>query len=256
MHAATTASDVVAVRGATAITAPPRPRGGWEELVAFMTGGRGGPSGDPRQFKAHALRAPAARSGGPGGRARRRGAVAAVAPAAATSAPPCSCSSRSSAQNGYQLIQEIERRTEGVWKPSPGSVYPALQQLEDEGLVQAAEYRGQARLRRSRPRGASTSTPTARNSATRSRPPPAAWTRASWTSRGLMFQVGAAAMQVAAAGHTDDGSQDPRRHPPSALQDPRRGRPGRRRLASESGARGSALCAGPASVASLGDQSP
>src|SRR4029079_9535192 len=45
-------------------------------------------------------------------------------------------------QNGYQLIQEIERRTEGVWKPSPGSVYPALQQLEDEGLVQAAESEG------------------------------------------------------------------------------------------------------------------
>src|SRR5919197_1848525 len=42
-------------------------------------------------------------------------------------------------QNGYQLIQEIERRTDGFWKPSPGSVYPALQQLEDEGLVRAQE---------------------------------------------------------------------------------------------------------------------
>ena len=37
--------------------------------------------------------------------------------------------------NGYQIIQEIGARTEGVWRPSAGSVYPALQQLEDEGLV-------------------------------------------------------------------------------------------------------------------------
>ena len=38
-------------------------------------------------------------------------------------------------RNGYQLMQEIEQRSEGVWRPSPGSVYPALQLLEDEGLV-------------------------------------------------------------------------------------------------------------------------
>jgi DNA-binding PadR family transcriptional regulator len=37
--------------------------------------------------------------------------------------------------NGYQLIQEIGARTQGVWRPSAGSVYPALQQLEDEGLI-------------------------------------------------------------------------------------------------------------------------
>jgi DNA-binding PadR family transcriptional regulator len=42
-------------------------------------------------------------------------------------------------RNGYQLIQEIERRSGGVWRPSPGAVYPALQQLEDEGLVRAQE---------------------------------------------------------------------------------------------------------------------
>jgi DNA-binding PadR family transcriptional regulator len=35
-------------------------------------------------------------------------------------------------------MQEIEQRFEGVWRPSPGSVYPALQQLEDEGLVRPA----------------------------------------------------------------------------------------------------------------------
>jgi DNA-binding PadR family transcriptional regulator len=37
--------------------------------------------------------------------------------------------------NGYQLMQEIESRSEGMWRPSPGSIYPVLQQLEDEGLV-------------------------------------------------------------------------------------------------------------------------
>ncbi len=45
-------------------------------------------------------------------------------------------------RNGYQLMQEIERRSEGMWRPSPGSVYPALQQLEDEGLVRAEETDG------------------------------------------------------------------------------------------------------------------
>ncbi len=39
------------------------------------------------------------------------------------------------AWNGYQLIQEIPARTDGAWRPSAGSVYPALQLLEDEGLI-------------------------------------------------------------------------------------------------------------------------
>jgi DNA-binding PadR family transcriptional regulator len=42
------------------------------------------------------------------------------------------------AMNGYQIIQDIGERSDGVWRPSPGSVYPALQQLEDEGLIRAA----------------------------------------------------------------------------------------------------------------------
>lgn len=45
-------------------------------------------------------------------------------------------------RNGYQIMQELERRSEGVWRPSPGSVYPALQQLEDEGLIRSAEVDG------------------------------------------------------------------------------------------------------------------
>ncbi|MFL6060507.1 MAG: PadR family transcriptional regulator [Marmoricola sp.] len=40
--------------------------------------------------------------------------------------------------NGYQVIQQIADRTEGAWKPSPGSVYPTIAQLVDEGLVEDA----------------------------------------------------------------------------------------------------------------------
>ena len=45
-------------------------------------------------------------------------------------------------RNGYGLMQEIEARSNGAWRPSPGSVYPALSQLEDEGLVRAEEAGG------------------------------------------------------------------------------------------------------------------
>ncbi|WP_206784637.1 PadR family transcriptional regulator [Amycolatopsis sp. MtRt-6] len=44
--------------------------------------------------------------------------------------------------HGYQLMQEIRRRTRDRWRPSPGSVYPILQQLEDEGLVHTVETAG------------------------------------------------------------------------------------------------------------------
>ena len=37
--------------------------------------------------------------------------------------------------HGYEMIQELDARTDGMWRPSPGSVYPTLQLLEDEGLV-------------------------------------------------------------------------------------------------------------------------
>ncbi|MFC6084445.1 PadR family transcriptional regulator [Sphaerisporangium aureirubrum] len=45
-------------------------------------------------------------------------------------------------RNGYQMIQEIHTRSHGIWRPSPGSVYPALQQLEDEGLVTGEDTAG------------------------------------------------------------------------------------------------------------------
>jgi DNA-binding PadR family transcriptional regulator len=47
--------------------------------------------------------------------------------------------------HGYEMIQELDERTSGVWRPSPGAVYPALQLLEDQGLVTAVEADGKRR---------------------------------------------------------------------------------------------------------------
>lgn len=79
---------------------------------------RGGPFGPPR------FRGP----GGRGPRVRRGDVRAAI----------LDLLGEGQAWNGYQIIQEIGERTQGVWRPSAGSVYPALQQLEDEGLIAAA----------------------------------------------------------------------------------------------------------------------
>jgi len=50
-------------------------------------------------------------------------------------------------RNGYQIMQEVEERSDGAWRPSPGSVYPALQQLEDEGLIRSEEIDGRKLFR-------------------------------------------------------------------------------------------------------------
>jgi DNA-binding PadR family transcriptional regulator len=44
--------------------------------------------------------------------------------------------------HGYQVISELTERSEGMWRPSAGSVYPTLQQLADEGLVREIEVEG------------------------------------------------------------------------------------------------------------------
>jgi DNA-binding PadR family transcriptional regulator len=49
---------------------------------------------------------------------------------------------REGPRNGYQIMSEIEERSGGAWRPSPGAVYPALQQLADEGLIEAEEASG------------------------------------------------------------------------------------------------------------------
>jgi len=48
--------------------------------------------------------------------------------------------------HGYEMIQELDQRTGGVWRPSPGSVYPTLQLLEDEGLIVSEESGGRRRF--------------------------------------------------------------------------------------------------------------
>jgi DNA-binding PadR family transcriptional regulator len=72
--------------------------------------------------------------GGPRGRGRkaRRGDIRTAALLLLSEEP----------RNGYQIMQEVEERSDGVWRPSPGSTYPALQQLEDEGLIRAQELDG------------------------------------------------------------------------------------------------------------------
>jgi DNA-binding PadR family transcriptional regulator len=89
-----------------------------ERLVAIGQAARGGP---PFGL------------GGPGSRARRRrGDVRAALLMLLVEEP----------RNGYQLMQEIEDRSGGNWRPSPGSVYPVLSQLEDEGLIRAVDHDG------------------------------------------------------------------------------------------------------------------
>jgi DNA-binding PadR family transcriptional regulator len=48
--------------------------------------------------------------------------------------------------HGYQIMQELAERSGGVWRPSPGSVYPTLQLLQDEGLVRGEDAEGGRRL--------------------------------------------------------------------------------------------------------------
>jgi DNA-binding PadR family transcriptional regulator len=85
---------------------------------------------DPRAFWQGTWRG----MGGPGGRRSRarRGDVRAAMLLLLEEEP----------RNGYQLMEEIETRSSGAWRPSPGSVYPALAQLEDEGLIRADESGG------------------------------------------------------------------------------------------------------------------
>jgi DNA-binding PadR family transcriptional regulator len=48
--------------------------------------------------------------------------------------------------HGYEIIQELDARTGGIWRPSPGSVYPTLQMLEDEGLIASEQSEGRRRF--------------------------------------------------------------------------------------------------------------
>jgi DNA-binding PadR family transcriptional regulator len=76
------------------------------------------------------------RGGRPGGHRGRRGDVRAAILALLAERP----------MHGYEMLEELSRRTEGLWRPSPGSLYPALQLLEDQGLVRSAVADGRRRF--------------------------------------------------------------------------------------------------------------
>jgi DNA-binding PadR family transcriptional regulator len=161
--------------------------------------GHHGPGFDPRAF-AFGMRGGFGPFGfgGPGGRGRRarRGDVRAAALLLLEEEP----------RNGYQLMQEIEERSGGVWRPSPGSIYPALSQLEDEGLVRSDESAG---------RRAFELTPEGRTYVEENRKALGTpWDEAGGELpegvaelRKLMMQLGMATMQVAQAGDDDQTAE-------------------------------------------------
>ncbi|MFF7967616.1 PadR family transcriptional regulator [Streptomyces sp. NPDC007903] len=109
-------------------------RGGFEgERGAFGPFGPGGPGFGGPMFGGPGFGGGRGR-GGPRGRARR-GDVRASILALLKDRP----------MHGYEMIQEIAERSGGAWRPSPGSVYPTLQLLEDEGLI-ASESEGGKKL--------------------------------------------------------------------------------------------------------------
>jgi DNA-binding PadR family transcriptional regulator len=71
-----------------------------------------------------------------GGRRARRGDVRAAVLALLAERP----------MHGYEMIKEIEERTQGAWTPSAGSIYPTLQMLEDEGLIRGEDSEGKRRF--------------------------------------------------------------------------------------------------------------
>ncbi len=99
-----------------------RPKGPWE-----WHGGPGGPWGGW----------PGGPPGSPRGPKAGRGDVRAAILALLREGP----------RNGYQIMSEIEERSGGAWRPSPGAVYPALSQLADEGLIEAEESGGKRTFR-------------------------------------------------------------------------------------------------------------
>jgi DNA-binding PadR family transcriptional regulator len=131
--------------------------------------------------------------GGPGrGPRARRGDVRAAILALLAEEP----------RNGYQIMQELSERSGGAWRPSPGSIYPALQQLEDEGLVTVEEVDG---------RKAYSLTDPGREEVAARTEEQAPWDAVSASEgdgvnelRDLAWQLGAAVMQVA---HTGDKAQ-------------------------------------------------
>jgi DNA-binding PadR family transcriptional regulator len=88
-------------------------------------------------FFAHAMRGPGmpwggGRGGWGGGRRMRRGAIRTAILLALREEPA----------HGYEVMRRLEEMSGGLWRPSPGSVYPHLQMLEDEGQVSSSDVDG------------------------------------------------------------------------------------------------------------------
>jgi DNA-binding PadR family transcriptional regulator len=108
----------------------------WAGFTAMISPSGGGPGGRPEFGGRESFEWGRMRGGGPrggrGGRRARRGDIRSAALLLLSEGP----------RNGYGLMQELEERSGGVWRPSPGSVYPALAQLEDEGLIAPTQADG------------------------------------------------------------------------------------------------------------------
>jgi DNA-binding PadR family transcriptional regulator len=124
---------------------------------------------------------------GPGGGRRRRGDVRAGILALLLERP----------MHGYEMIQELEARTSGAWRPSAGSIYPTLQLLEDEGLVAGEQSEGRRRF---------ALTDAGREEAGKLRRPPWEDDEGDPAAAGLReagFQLGAAVMHAARTGSSE-----------------------------------------------------
>jgi DNA-binding PadR family transcriptional regulator len=123
-------------------------------------------------------RGPDARGHGPRGLHSRRGAIREATLALLAEQP----------MHGYQVMQELGERSGGRWRPSAGSVYPTLQQLEDEGLVTVEDRDGRRTF----------ALTDAGRTAAEAIPADRPWTRGERGDdlRGLARELGVAAIQV------------------------------------------------------------
>ena len=157
-------------------------------LVGATRGrGRGKGRGRPDGFGRHGGFGPGFGPGFGRGAKVRRGDVRAAILALLAEEP----------MHGYQIITELIERSGGVWRPSPGSVYPTLSALEDQGLVTADTSGG---------RRVFSLTPEGRTEAEAAGDGPTPWEEAAGGDRSvtdlmdLMVQVMKATKQVAQAG--------------------------------------------------------
>ncbi len=117
--------------------------------------------------------------------------------------------------HGYQIIQAIEKSTQGAWKPSPGSIYPTLQLLADEGLV-TSEQVGERKVY--------SLTEAGRETATEFASGPQPWqARRSWDSeRSVALPKAGAKLAQAIAQVAQSGTHEQRERAVAVLDEARR----------------------------------